>query len=150
MRLSCYKTTSVKEIAFVGLGRGKIRRELTRKNMAELIGLPYEEFVHRYAWENLYGEEIMPKSRADDRRRADVLRRRPSSASYSRALMLGDRLAEALQCEDQPRYRWFRLEDTLLAARTMHTGESHWNTHQRGQGAYWHEMRRFLQTEVRG
>ena len=137
-----------KRIVFVGIGRGEVQRELTRKYAAELMEVPYEEFKRRFSWDNLYGEEIAPRERTEDARRAESLRAR--LAGHERAILLGERLADALGCGGRPKYKWFPLNGCpgLLAARTPHTSRQNWNTRGRGRGEYWAPMRVFLRTVV--
>jgi hypothetical protein len=48
---------------FIGYDRVKDvanRKGLTRRNMATLLGISDDEFVQRFSWENLYGEEAAP------------------------------------------------------------------------------------------
>jgi hypothetical protein len=117
--------------------------------MAEMLGLEYQEFKRRFAWDNLYGDENTPRgvsradARAEDRRRAVALRQR--LVSYDWAVLLGQRVAEALECDDQPLHEWFTLGDPgILAARTLHTSHQHWNRTGQGRGAYWQPARIFL------
>jgi hypothetical protein len=142
-----------KAVVFVGIGRDIVQRELTRRHLAELMNIPYEqEFRQRFAWDNLYGNEITPRGvspaheRAEDARRAESLRAR--LGAYERAILLGDRLARALGCRDRPKYEWFPLDGcpTVLASRTLHTSHRHWNAKGQGRGEYWAPMRAFLRT----
>lgn len=117
--------------------------------MAELLGLGYEEFKRRFAWDNLYGDENTPRgvsrseARAEDRHRAIALRER--LAEYDWAILLGNRLAEALNCEAQPLHEWFTLAECgVLAARTLHTSHQHWNRTGQGRSEYWQPARVFL------
>jgi hypothetical protein len=114
------------------------RKALTRKNMATLLRLSYEEFCGRFDWENLHGEEAASTGGvAHDRRLAEALLQ-DKLGRYERAVFVGNAVASAFQCADRPFNDWAPLTsgDALTVARVPHTSQRNWTAHTRwGQGA---------------
>jgi hypothetical protein len=128
------------DCVFIGYDRVRNvvnRRELTRKNMATLLGISYDEFCARFHWVNLHGEEVAPTARPGvDRELAQVLLRGKLGA-YERAIFVGNAVAKAFGCDNRPFYKWAPLTDerSLLVSRTPHTSQRNWTAHSRwGQG----------------
>jgi hypothetical protein len=132
-------------VAFVGIDRGMQRKFRTRENMAKLIGISYDEFTDRFAWENLYGDETRAvRPTAESRAQADRLRLK--LAGYERVIMLGDEVARAFGVSKRSKYEWFELPGVAVeAARMIHTTQFHWNMPQR-QAELWGPARRFAKS----
>src|SRR4051794_30702735 len=118
---------SAKNCIFVGYDRVKNpeqRLERTRKHMARLLGMPYTEFCERYAWTNLYGDDAAPEkgNRVEDARRARILIDE-TLGDYERAVLLGNDVATAFDCDHRERYSWQPLDGAhdLLVGRVPHT-----------------------------
>ena len=131
------------------------RLERTRKNMAALLGLSYDEFKRRFAWENLHGEEAAPAGRSviEDRRLADALLK-DKLPTFERAIFVGNDVAGAFGCDARPFYEWSRLNDSspLLVARVRHTSQRNWTTRTRwgqGRGPWAAEAQAFLRDLAR-
>jgi len=57
-------------VVIVGIDRGHQRMFRTRRNLARLIGIPYDgDFYRRFAWTNLYGDD---RCLTELRRRTDA------------------------------------------------------------------------------
>jgi hypothetical protein len=135
-------------VAFVGIDRGMQRKFRTRKNMAKLIGISYDDFVEWFGWENLYGDETRDvRPAAENRTQAAQLR--GSLAKYERVVLLGDEVAEAFGVDDQSKYVWFELAGTALqAARMIHTSQRHFHLPARQQ-EIWTQARPFARSLLR-
>jgi hypothetical protein len=133
------------KVIFVGIGRSEQRQQaLTRKNMATLIGITYDEFCERFAWTNLYGEgavDAKTVTEADAEHRADLLG--PALEAYRRVVLLGDKVARAFGYEQLSKYEWVPLGDSSLVARMPHTSQTNWNV--RGPD-YWASARAFARS----
>jgi hypothetical protein len=132
--------------AFVGIGRSlQRRRALARKNMATLIGVPYERFSELFDWLNLFGEEgVNPELISAEEARKRALQLLPILGRYQRVILVGDQVARAFGFAKLPKYTWVPLNASgfPLLARMPHTSQINWN--RRGP-AYWEEAKAFAQ-----
>ena len=110
--------------------------------MAILLDTPYSEFSERYAWTNLYGEDAAAEkgNRLEDARRARLLID-DTLGNYERAVLLGNEVAAAFECDHMDRYRWRELPALpgLQVARIPHTSLRNWN-----HGGRWGQRQRPL------
>ena len=132
-------------VVFVGIDRGMQRKFRTRKNMARLIGISFDEFCERFTWENLYGDETREdRPPAESRIQAECLRRR--FVSDQRIVLLGTEVASAFGVTKQSKYEWFALADSsAVAAKMIHTSNFHWNMPSR-QAELWGPAREFAKS----
>ena len=121
------------------------RRFRTRENLAKLMGISFDEFRERFAWENLYGDETREsRPEAENRTRAEMLAE--SYRPEQRVVLLGNEVARAFGVEQRAKYEWFELPGSAaLAARMIHTSNFHWNMPSR-QAELWGPARRFAQS----
>jgi hypothetical protein len=122
-----------KSCIFIGYDRARDpqqRLERTRKHLAILLDVPYREFCEQYAWTNLYGEDAAAEkgNRLEDARRARLLIDN-TLGNYERAVLLGNDVAAAFECDHMDRYRWQELPGLprLQVARVPHTSLRNWN-----------------------
>jgi hypothetical protein len=101
--------------------------------------------------DELYGEDAAAEkgNRLDDARRARLLID-DTLGDYERAVLLGNDVAAAFECEDMDLYRWRELPALpgLQVARIPHTSLRNWNHRGRwgrGHGPWVAEARDFLQ-----
>jgi hypothetical protein len=115
-------------VVIVGIDRGVQRKFRTRKNFAQLVGIPYDDgFYRRFAWRNLYGEETaLDRTAEENERRARSLL--PELRRFDRVVLLGGEVAKAFGVSHLPKYKWFELQGAgTLAARFIHTSQFLWN-----------------------
>ena len=151
-------TVTAKTCIFIGYDRARDpqqRLERTRKHLAILLDTPYPEYSEQYAWTNLYGEDAADEKgnpREDARRARLLIDHR--LGNHERAVLLGNDVAAAFECDHMDRYRWQELPALpgLQVARMPYTSLRNWNQGGRwgrGHGPWVAEAHEFLQ-DLRG
>jgi hypothetical protein len=119
------KSKPSQRVVFVGIGRSETKKNLwTRKNMAKLIGVSFEDgtFDRLFAWRNLYEDQSVGKTDPEDDR-LEAERLRTELLKFDRIVLLGDVVAKAFGVAARDKYKWFDFSGSVSAARMIHTSQ---------------------------